>query len=223
MVPKHVAVVGAICVTIGWLLASTMSPPVARVQSLSPERPARANAAQAELPVAEQIRLPRSNERPAPEGRRNLFSFATRESAAVGSRQAERETTFTPAAEVAPVVLGPTYILSGIGITGGVRTAVLATDTSVNIVGVNDVIGDYTVTEITDQTVVLTRGEATYTHRHAQKSRRVRRGRPTPDLPARSRAVRPSARATVHRHPDRQSSPRRRHQSGCGRGRSWRC
>jgi hypothetical protein len=42
MAPKHVAFVGAICVTIGWLLASTLSPPVARVQSLPPQRQDRA-------------------------------------------------------------------------------------------------------------------------------------------------------------------------------------
>ena len=44
---NHVAFVGAICVTIGWLLASMLTPPVARVQSLPQERTARTNAAPA--------------------------------------------------------------------------------------------------------------------------------------------------------------------------------
>jgi hypothetical protein len=166
MAPKHVAFVGAICVTIGWLLASTLSPPVARVQSLPPQRQDRATATPADVVVTEQVRLPIQLVPSAPEGRRNLFAFATRDPAQISSRQEIAPAESVP--EIAPVVTGPVFILSGVGISGATRTAVLATDDAVNIVKLNDVIGDYTVTDITDHTVTLTRGDARYTLRLAQ-------------------------------------------------------
>jgi hypothetical protein len=155
MQPRHVAVVGAVGVTIGWLLASTLAPPVARVQSL-PERP-QPPAQAAEQPTftehfQERLRqLP-----PTPTGRRNPFVFGTRERIAPMAARASEDEPDTSAVSLS-VPRGPAYSVSGIGITGDVRTAILSDGQNVRIVKVNDDIDGYTVVEITETHVTLAR------------------------------------------------------------------
>ena len=59
MPPKTVAVLGAVCLTTGWLLASMLTPPVAKLQSLPERRTASAAAAASDPPAAftEQLHL----------------------------------------------------------------------------------------------------------------------------------------------------------------------
>src|SRR5215210_9399281 len=45
MPPKTVALLGAVCLTTGWLMASMLTPPVAKLQSLTDRRNARPAAA----------------------------------------------------------------------------------------------------------------------------------------------------------------------------------
>jgi type II secretory pathway component PulC len=77
-----------------------------------------------------------------------------------------RETTFSasadspvgPALTAAPAPDGPSFVLSGIGISGDTRTAVLtATGADVLLVKVSDTIDGYTVTEISESSITLTR------------------------------------------------------------------
>lgn len=158
MTPKHVAFVGAICILVGWLLASTLTPPTARVQSL-PERPAPRRES-AEAPLTEQLHLRLNEVRPAPANRRNPFVFAGRDR----DRVDESVTSVTPVEAVAvePRVAGPPFVLSGIGISGDTRTAVLASGDDVRIVAVDDAIDGYTVAEITNHTVTLVKGVERY-------------------------------------------------------------
>lgn len=152
---RTVAVICAVCLTVGWLLASTLTPPVAQLQSL-PERAEKPSSLPAESSFAEQLhfRLQQAPDPPAP--RRNPFSFG----------QPARPTTPTPApAREEPVAdgapppaapqIGPRFSLSGIGVTGELRTAVLAEGQTVHIVKPGDTVGGFTVVEITDDSVTL--------------------------------------------------------------------
>ena len=67
-----------------------------------------------------------------------------------------------------PNITTPAFVLSGIGISGEVRTAVLTSGQDVHIVKVNDVIGAYTVVDISDSTVTLARETDRVTLRFAQ-------------------------------------------------------
>jgi hypothetical protein len=157
MQPSRVAFVGAICVIIGWLVASTLSPPVARVQSRPQER-AKAPEPVPELQFTEQLSPRLRQVAPVPVGRRNLFAFATQRTEQAPA--AEQQVTLAPAADSTPLRTGPAYVLSGIGIAGDVRTAVLTTTgEDVRIVKVNDVVGEFTVAEISEQSVTLVRGD----------------------------------------------------------------
>jgi len=92
---------------------------------------------------------------PPPTTRRNPFNFGSR------SRNA------TPSGLIAPARLdtepaaaesrhsGFAFSLSGIGIAGELRTAVLTDGQNVRIVKVNDMVAEYTVVEITDSSVTL--------------------------------------------------------------------
>ena len=62
---------------------------------------------------------------------------------------------------------GPTFVLAGIGISGDERTAVLASPDAVNIVRVDDVVGQFIVTAITDTSVILYRGDEQFVLRLA--------------------------------------------------------
>ena len=167
MTTKNVAFVGAICVTIGWLLASTVSPPVARVQS-RPTRPAQPTAVVEEQFVEQlQLRLQRLPAA-APERRRNPFTFAARERVLTATPHDEAQRADTLPVSAAPTVPTPRFMLSGIGVSGDVRTAVLTTGQDVHIVKVADAIGGYTVLEITEASVTLARGDERHTLRFAQ-------------------------------------------------------
>jgi hypothetical protein len=158
MPPRRVALVAAVCVTVGWLLAATLTPPVARLQTLAEQRPAVASEAP---PFTERLNL-RLREAPSPPTTvRNPFSFGTR----VRNLPpvAENERTRLDSEPVAPVAAAPrqpsfAYSLSGIGIAGDVRTAVLTDGEGIRIVKVNDTVADYTVVEITDSSVTLESG-----------------------------------------------------------------
>jgi hypothetical protein len=157
MQSRNVAFVGAIGVIIGWLVASTVTPPVARVQTrpADRERPVEATA---DVPFTGELHLRLQQRHPAPERRRNPFVFATRESER-GVRAAESQTAAIDAPAPEPVVVGPSYVLSGIGISGDSRTAILTTTgADVHIVKIDDEIGGYTIVEISQDTVTLAKG-----------------------------------------------------------------
>jgi hypothetical protein len=166
MQPRNVAFVGAIGVTIGWLFASTLAPPVARVQSRLPDRnPPRAAD---EPPASLIVQLEQLDARPlptTPEGRRNPFVFGAR-IARPSSTVEPLEAGLQSGSELPAPPPGPSFVLSGIGISGDVRTAVLtATGTDVLLVKVNDIVDGYTVAEISESSVTLTReGERLVLH-----------------------------------------------------------
>ena len=163
---KNVGIMGAICVIVGWLLASTLAPPVARVQSL-PQQPQPRATVQEGQQFTERVQLRRTEVRPAPENRRNPFAFASRTRTAAETPPSAMVPE-PSLAEARPMVTGPTYMLSGIGISGDVRTAVLTNGDDVRIVKVDDEIGGYTVAEITDQGVTLVRNAERHILRFVQ-------------------------------------------------------
>jgi hypothetical protein len=164
MPPKTVALVAAVCVTIGWLLAATLSPPVARLQSLTEQqRPA---AATDEPQFTERLNLRLREVPEPPTTRRNPFNFGSR---ARNVAPAEPIDPTELVAELeAPRQRAFAYSLSGIGIAGEVRTAVLTDGQEVRIVRVNDTLAGYTVIEISDDSVTLESGTARQTLRFAQ-------------------------------------------------------
>ena len=164
---KTVALIAAVSVTIGWLLAAMLTPPVARLQSL-PERQVRPAVAAESAPFTELLNL-RLREAPLPPAsRRNPFTFGARERTALPPR-ITTEPELPPAVHgPQPVPIGPVYALSGIGITGDVRTAVLTDGENVRVVKVEDVIDRFTVVEISDSSVTLASGTETYTLRLPQ-------------------------------------------------------
>src|SRR5262245_29627046 len=80
---RTVALVGAVCLISGWLLASGLTPPTANLQAL-PERRAPDRASATPLPAAysEQLKLKLDRLPAAPVPRRNPFVFGGREPAA---------------------------------------------------------------------------------------------------------------------------------------------
>jgi hypothetical protein len=161
MPPKTVALIGAGCLTTGWLLASLLTPPVAKVQAL-PERRANPQPASTQdvEPFVEQLRPRRSEAVIASTPRRNPFVFADR------TRPVEDATRSSPTSPPVPmeqpavaVPVGPIYSLSGIGTSetaqGIVRTAVLSDGTTVHLVKVGETVGGYTVVEISDVAATL--------------------------------------------------------------------
>ena len=156
MPPKTVAVVCAVSLTVGWLLASVLTPPVARLQSLPERRAESAPAAIDQGSFSEQLTLKLRQPPAPPQPRRNPFVFGAREER--GGRQLADAAPPMPIAPPQPV--GPSYKLSGIAFnetTQGVeRTAVVSDGASVHLVKAGDVIGRYNVAEVTDSSVVLT-------------------------------------------------------------------
>ena len=168
MPPRTVALVAAVCVTIGWLLAATLTPPVARLQSLTAQQPA---AAAFEDPqFTERLNLRLREAPPAPTARRNPFNFGSR------SRNATPAALIAPAPlETQPAATEPepahaalAFSLSGIGIAGDLRTAVLTDGQNVHVVKINDTVAEFTVIAITDSSVTLESGTARHTLRFAQ-------------------------------------------------------
>jgi hypothetical protein len=159
MPPRTVAVIGAVCLTTGWLLASLLTPPVARVQSL-PERRQTPTPAEAQqlAPYSEQLHLKLRQAPIAPTPRRNPFAFGTQE------RVSETRATATEPPRDAPITtpappVGPIYSLAGIGVKktpeGAMHTAVLSDGRAVHLVKAGDVIGGYKVIEVTESSVTL--------------------------------------------------------------------
>ena len=156
--PRTVALIGTVCLTVGWLLASTLTPPVAQLQS-RPERQAKPAPSTEQAGFTEQLhwRLQRVPQPPAP--RRNPFMFAQRPRpgaqapAASGGAPAKVDDAPAPA-----VALGPVFSLSGIGISGTTRTAILSEGQDVHVVKIGDRVGNYDIVDITDNSVTL--GEA---------------------------------------------------------------
>lgn len=156
MPPRTVAVICAVSLTVGWLLASVLSPPVARLQSL-PDRRATETPAAGDLvsTYSEQLALKQRAAPAPPQPRRNPFVFGGRESRPVNPARNLTSEVQLPT----PRPVGPTYQLSGIGFNdtaqGVVRTAVLSDGTTVHLLKSGDAIAGYTVAEVTDTTVVL--------------------------------------------------------------------
>jgi hypothetical protein len=151
---RTVAVIGAVCITVGWLLASTLTPPVAQLQSL-PERAEKASVPASDSTFAAQLHF-RMQQAPAPPApRRNPFSFG-QPPRTVGARIERPEPVAEVVAQVPEPQTGPRVSLSGIGITGELRTAVLAEGQRVHIVKPGDTVGGFTVADITDNSVTLT-------------------------------------------------------------------
>jgi hypothetical protein len=163
MPPKTVALVAAVCVMIGWLLAATLTPPVARLQSL-PEQQRPATTTE-EPQFTERLNLRLREVPDPPTTRRNPFNFGSRARNVAAEPIDSTGLVAEPAAPSQPAFA---YSLSGIGIAGEVRTAVLTDRSEVRIVRVNDTLAGYTVVEISDDSVTLESGTARHTLRFAQ-------------------------------------------------------
>jgi hypothetical protein len=102
-------------------------------------------------------------------GRRNPFLFASEETSAVTSEQMPPVESALPAEAADPArPAGPLLTLSGIGISGDVRTAVVTNGDTVRIVKVNDEIDGYTVVDIGESSITLAQGDTRYILRFAQ-------------------------------------------------------
>jgi hypothetical protein len=159
MVSKPVALGAAACLTIGWLAASLLSPPVAQLQTRPIPRAAR-DTMKEPPPVAftETLRLKLQRSDTVPSLRRNPFVFGTR---------APVNSPLTPAAAVdqpaepppAPAIATPPYSLSGIATSaapeGDVKTAVLSDGRTVHLVKTGEQLGGYTVAAVDDDAVTL--------------------------------------------------------------------
>jgi hypothetical protein len=164
MPPKTVALFAVVCLTTGWVLASVLSPPVAKSQAL-PDRRSSQQSATSDAIVSGfsehlKLRLQAAPEPPTP--RRNPFRFGTRERApepASSGSRASSPAAFELPRDAAPVAVGPVYTLAGMAVTGTaegtVRTAVLADGRAVHLVKIGDAVGGYTVAEMTDTSVTL--------------------------------------------------------------------
>lgn len=155
--PRTVAVVGVVGVAIGWLLASTIAPPVARLQSPPEDRRERAPAP--EEPATERLRLGIPRHPAEPARQRNPFTFddraadrgrATDARHEPAPRDAERIDSNIPGGATAPALT-----LAGIGIQGEAMTAVLTDGTDVWIVEPGEVVREHHVIDITTDGVVL--------------------------------------------------------------------
>jgi hypothetical protein len=167
MPPKTVALLGAVCLTTGWLLASMLTPPVAKLQSLPERRNARPAVAGRETAAAftEQLHLKLQQAPVAPVPRRNPFTFG--KAAAVASANTRRGALDMPATggdpgstlEVAPVISGPILSLAGIGSSespeGLTLTAVLSDGKTVHLVKAGEQVVGYKVIAVTEDSATL--------------------------------------------------------------------
>ena len=165
MPPKTVAVLGAVCLTTGWLLASMLAPPVAKLQSLPERRAAARSAAPAAEPAAftEQLHLRLQQAPTAPVPRRNPFTFGSAPRAAslkgAPAASAAQDGGSAPVVETAPVPTGPIYALAGIGATqtgdAVTFTAVLSDGNTVHLVNAGQTVGGYKVVTVSENSVTL--------------------------------------------------------------------
>jgi hypothetical protein len=167
MAPKTVGVAAVACLSIGWLAASLLSPPVARLQSRPTPRTTRPAAAPAAETFSEALRLKLERTTSAPIVRRNPFVFGTSDrsvpTAAAASGGAAVEDP--PAEPLAPAVVTPPFVLAGIAVNttaeGDVRTAVLSDGTNVHLAKAGDRVGIYSVVAVTADSVTLTETSGT--------------------------------------------------------------
>jgi hypothetical protein len=166
MPPKTVALVGAVCLTTGWLLASMLAPPVARLQTLPERRTAARPAASPTQPAAaftEELHWRLQQAPVAPVPRRNPFTFGSKPRGTVspaGQPGASDAPAVSPAPlEVAPAPTGPIYSLAGIGSTssadGVILTAVLSDGNTVHLVNAGQTVGGYKVVDVTEDSITL--------------------------------------------------------------------
>lgn len=160
MAPKTVALGGAACLSIGWLAASLLSPPVAQLQTRQ-GRATRAAVRDAP-PVAftETLRLKLQRTEAAPVARRNPFVFGSRARAGDATSAAAVADVDRPAdPPAAPLIAAPPYTLSGIAANatagGPVRTAILSDGRTVHLVKAGESIGGYSVAAVDDDAVTL--------------------------------------------------------------------
>ena len=161
--PRTVALVGAVCVTIGWLFASTLSPPVATLQTLPARQPAAFPAAE-DVAFTEHLQL-RLRQAPAPPTpRRNPFVFGQRFDPEHPNRSSDALAApdAVEAAPAAMVPVGPSFSLAGIGISGETRTAILTDGQAVHVLRLGDRVNGYEIVEITDDSATLANGELRY-------------------------------------------------------------
>jgi hypothetical protein len=161
MRPKLVALIAASSVSVGWLLASLIVPPVAKLQGL----PARVEPRPAPLaddavaPYTEQLHLRLKEAPSAPVPRRNPFVFAGRSAAPRASSTLAPPPSETETSQVAilpaPLVTGPRLRLTGVGSTGGVWTAVISDGATVHLVKVGETVNGYAVLDIKEDTVTV--------------------------------------------------------------------
>jgi hypothetical protein len=163
MRPKVVALVVASSLTIGWLLASVVSPPVAKLQVL-PERTERRAPAQGDAvatPYTQHLHLKLQHAPLPPVPRRNPFVFGSKQVSAPTKSAAEAlergsEGVASGAMETPlPIVTGPSLRLSGIGSTGGVRTAVISDGRTVHLANVGGIVNGYSIVEISEDAVTI--------------------------------------------------------------------
>jgi hypothetical protein len=163
MPPKAVALIAALCLTTGWLLASVLIPPVARLQALPERRSARPmTTTPSPPPYSEQLKL-RLKEAPLPPTpRRNPFQFGSQQRATAPTSAGPSQTARAVEAEApvaAPAAVAPPFLLSGVAATetaaGPIRTAVLSDGITVHLVKVGDSIRGYSVAAVTDDAVTL--------------------------------------------------------------------
>ena len=159
MAPKTVGLIGAACLSAGWLVASLLAPPVARLQGLR-ARPTddarRAEVTPVETTPVLQLEWRRTNEPPVP--RRNPFVFgrrgvATSEPGMGAAAVNGRADPLLP--PPAPRVMPPPYSLSGVAVSGDVRTAVLSDGVTVHLATAGQKVGLYSVVAVADDSVTL--------------------------------------------------------------------
>lgn len=161
MPPKTVALIGAVCLTTGWLLASVLTPPIANLQDLpdrrtsAPPQPVEPIASE---PFSEKLHALLRQAPAPPVPRRNPFAFGSR-SRAVGTTASPLEGRPAPAPPPAPIVVGPRFALSGTAASDVagilVHTAVLSDGYTVHLVKAGDTVGGYRVVEVTESSVTL--------------------------------------------------------------------
>lgn len=161
MAPKSVGLIGAACLSAGWLVASLLTPPVARLQTL-PERRTVATPQVDEAPATPALLLPlrTASAVAPPAARRNPFVYARRATPDSSDMRAGPDTPRQGGADGLPAPAGPTVVappftLSGIAATGDVRTAVLSDGTTVHLVTTGQSIGAYLVVAVSDDAVTL--------------------------------------------------------------------
>jgi hypothetical protein len=174
MPPKTVAMVAAVCLTTGWLLASMLAPPVAKLQSLPERRAARAATPAAEPAAAftEQLHWRLQQAPVAPVPRRNPFTFGSKPRPS-GPPAPQAAAANAPGGSlgspigVAPAPSGPIYSLVGIGSSttdqGMLHTAVLSDGNTVHLVKAAEAVGGYTVVAITEDSVTLADAQGSQT------------------------------------------------------------